>query len=361
MPPPRAADEILREQCVQEYELVGDAQRKNVQQAIDILAAYFPGTVCTFTIFNGTKQSFLAVAGDQGIRDGFGLVHDFEVRSDLGLCGHCVLVKEGILFVPSLPDDWRFARNPYTQAGIQSYIGMPITLPIDNLSTSVSSGRVKDEAPEQTVGIGALNILFVKEPLTSLSETQAMVVRNVARMMQTQLRATWYGNKRTMEARYRRAVAEMIGEGFVGHPVTGAGHAEMGPASTMSLEALAQTATEKLMLLVPQLDSVVIYDVRNTMVSLILLFEQTTCGKLIASCLSAITSLPIHPATISEYSAIPAAQSPLHPPRPLLLWSTADLPAVYSTLPIHPAWKVACPLRHPHTSSCPFPPKTAQH
>ena len=276
-PPPRAADEHLREQCIQEYDLLGQAQRKNVKQAVDLLAAFFPDTVCTFTIFNGPKQSFVAVAGDQGIRDKFGLYDDFVVRSDLGFCGHCVLVKEEFIFVPSLKEDWRFEGNPYTQAGIQSYIGAPITLPIDVLSTSLST-ITKDDGREERVGIGALNILFVKEPLERMSETQAMVVRNVARMMETHLRATWDGARRTMEARYRRAMADMIEEGFVGKvslsspedPVAstlGNGLDGRNDHPMTSLETLAQMAVERIMALVPQLDSVILVDIRHVLVS----------------------------------------------------------------------------------------------
>ena len=276
-PPPRAADEHLREQCIQEYDLLGQAQRKNVKQAVDLLAAFFPDTVCTFTIFNGPKQSFVAVAGDQGIRDKFGLYDDFVVRSDLGFCGHCVLVKEEFIFVPSLKEDWRFEGNPYTQAGIQSYIGASITLPIDVLSTSLST-ITKDDGREERVGIGALNILFVKEPLERMSETQAMVVRNVARMMETHLRATWDGARRTMEARYRRAMADMIEEGFVGKvslsspedPVAstlGNGLDGRNDHPMTSLETLAQMAVERIMALVPQLDSVILVDIRHVLVS----------------------------------------------------------------------------------------------
>jgi hypothetical protein len=277
-PPPRAADERLREQCIQEYDLLGDAQRSNVKQAVDLLAAFFPDTVCTFTIFNGPKQSFVAVAGDQAIRDAFGLYDGFVVRSDLGLCGHCVLVKEQLMFVPSLKGDWRFNGNPYTQAGIQSYIGAPITLPINALATSFDTST-RDDGREERVGIGALNVLFVKKPLEELSDTQAMVVRNIARMMETHLRATWDGARRTIEAKYRRAVAEMIEEAFVGKVSPPSALAEP-VASTLidgtvgtttgpiaSLQALARTAVENIMALVPQLDSVIIVDTRNALVS----------------------------------------------------------------------------------------------
>ena len=277
-PPPRAADERLREQCIQEYDLLGDAQRSNVKQAVDLLAAFFPDTVCTFTIFNGSKQLFVAVAGDQAVRDEFGLYDDFAVRSDLGLCGHCVLVKEQLMFVPSLKDDWRFNGNPYTQAGIQSYIGAPITLPVDALATTVDAST-REDGREERVGIGALNVLFVKKPLEEMSDTQTKVVRNIARMMETHLRATWDGARRTIEAKYRRAVADMIEEAFVGTvsppsalaaPVASTlieGTVGTITRSIASLPALARTAAEKIMALVPQLDSVVILDTRHALVS----------------------------------------------------------------------------------------------
>ncbi|WVW83503.1 hypothetical protein I302_105524 [Kwoniella bestiolae CBS 10118] len=267
LPPPRSPDEALREEIILEYDLLSPVQSGNIQSAIDIISAFFPGTVVTFTLFRNAIQTFVAVAGPDDLLKTFGLVNGMYVEPNTGLCGHSILLDNEIMFVPSLSDDWRFRSNPYVMAGLKSYIGSAVSLELDPLNVNPHrKGR-----PER-VGIGALNVLFMYTPLIDLTPQQSMVVRNITKMLESQLRATWEGHIRTREAKVRRAITDLIEEGFVGNQYeTVQPSAELGgPHGVISgggaltmFEDLAHSALSKLLTLNSEMEAMCMIDVRS--------------------------------------------------------------------------------------------------
>ncbi|WVQ99773.1 hypothetical protein IAU59_006915 [Kwoniella sp. CBS 9459] len=267
LPPPRSPQEKMRESIIKEYDLLGPVQAGNIQSAVDLIGAFFPESVCTFTLFNNAVQTFYAVTGPQALLDKYSLKNHMFVAPETSLCGHSVLLDGHILHVPELSQDWRFRSNPYTMAGLTSYIGSPVSLELDPLNTSPNSRDVP-----QRVGIGALNILFFGEPLMTISPQQNMVVKNVTAMLETQLRATWEGHIRTREAKIRRVLTDLIEEAFVGDfhrspdELRGGEHNARVQSEQEAVSALAdltQSTADKLLALSPELDAVAFMDVRG--------------------------------------------------------------------------------------------------
>ncbi|WRT66810.1 uncharacterized protein IL334_003773 [Kwoniella shivajii] len=265
LPPPRSPQEALREKIVTEYDLLGPIQTGNIQSAVDLLSAFFPGCVITFTLFNNHVQTFAAVAGPKKLLEEFQLVGGMWVAPETSLCGHSVLQEEQILFVSDLAEDWRFRSNPYTLAGLKSYIGSAVSLLLDPLNTTPNmNGR-----PER-VGIGSLNILFMSTILQTMSPEQVMVVKNITKILETQIRATWEGHIRTREARVRHAMTDLIEEGFVGvqasmeqHEMSDGVPAIARGTSMSSTSELAQSGLDKTMALSPELDIMCLVDTRS--------------------------------------------------------------------------------------------------
>jgi hypothetical protein len=199
LPPPRSPHEHLRKSCILEYNLYGEAQKKNIRRAVDVVSAFFPGDVIvTFTLFDGRYQTLAAIGGNEALSLKYGLMSDKPIPSYNSLCGHSVL-HEDLMFVPDMAQDWRFRSNPFIDAGIQSCIGSPVSLHLDS-RTIVPA----DNNPDVRIGIGAIIVLFVDHKLTALSDAQRMVVKNVTGMLETQLRSTWEGQVRTREQKYRQ-------------------------------------------------------------------------------------------------------------------------------------------------------------
>lgn len=210
LPPPRSPYEHLRKSCILEYNLYGDAQKANIRRAVDVLSAFFPGDVIvSFTLFDGRYQTLAAIGGNEALSLKYGLTSEKPIPSYNSLCGHSVL-NEDIMFVPSLAEDWRFRSNPFIDAGIQSCIGSPVSLHLDS-RTIVPA----DNNPDVRIGIGAIIVLFVDHKLTTLSDAQKMVVKNVTLMLETQLRSTWEGQVRTRETQTRAMISDLIEDAFV--------------------------------------------------------------------------------------------------------------------------------------------------
>lgn len=201
LPPPRSPYEALRGELLLEYDILGPVQKGNIQGAVEILSAFFPTALCTFTLFNNDIQTFYAIAGSSNLADRYNLKPNDVVLPDTSLCGHCILFDD-VMSIPRMDEDWRFRSNPYVKAGIISYIGSPVSLQCDPLE------------PGRTLGIGALNIMFVDDPHSTLSSTERLVVVNVTKMLVAQLRATWEGHVRTKEAKARKAVTDLLQEGY---------------------------------------------------------------------------------------------------------------------------------------------------
>ena len=210
LPPPRSPHEHLRKSCILEYNLYGEAQKANIRRAVDVISAFFPGDVIvSFTLFDGRYQTLAAIGGNEALSLKYGLASEKPIPSYNSLCGHSVL-HEDLMFVPDLSEDWRFRSNPFIDAGIQSCIGSPVSLHLDS-RTIVPA----DNNPDVRIGIGAIIVLFVDHKLTTLSDAQRMVVKNVTGMLETQLRSTWEGQVRTRETQTRAMISDMIEEAFV--------------------------------------------------------------------------------------------------------------------------------------------------
>jgi len=210
LPPPRSPHEHLRKSCILEYNLYGEAQKANIQRAVDVVSAFFPGDVIvSFTLFDGRYQTLAAIGGNEELSLKYGLTSDKPIPSYNSLCGHSVL-NQDLMFVPDLAEDWRFRSNPFIDAGIQSCIGSPVSLHLDS-RTIVPA----DNDPDVRIGIGAIIVLFVGHKMTTLSDAQRMVVKNVTGMLETQLRSTWEGQVRTRETQTRAMISDMIEEAFV--------------------------------------------------------------------------------------------------------------------------------------------------
>nr|XP_031857890.1 uncharacterized protein CI109_006686 [Kwoniella shandongensis]KAA5524962.1 hypothetical protein CI109_006686 [Kwoniella shandongensis] len=205
LPPPRAPEENLREQIIQEYDLYSDKQVKNIQSAMDLVQAFFGG-ICTFTLFRDNIQELVACAGHPEIFESRGLVRGTRLLPETSLCGHSVLCNDPnkTNYIPSLEDDWRYRCNPYAidkaSGGIKSYLGSVVSLKVDPASTSTD---------DRVVSVGVINSMHF-DYLPPLNEQQQMVLGHVKGMLETQLRATWEGHERTREARAQRAVSSFI-------------------------------------------------------------------------------------------------------------------------------------------------------
>lgn len=212
LPPPRAPMENRRLECIHQYDLKSADQLARMQQVVQLAGAYFPSAVVTYTQFDGKVPMFMGSGGNKALVNRLGIITHQQISPHASLCGHTVLLKEGLMFVPDLSNDFRFRSNPITQAGGKSYVGTSIYLPLDMLSQgSESSGGEEAE----TVGIGSLNVLFVDKPQETLTDDEEMVIRQLAKLLESQLRSTWEASDRSRQAKRRTLVARMIETTFV--------------------------------------------------------------------------------------------------------------------------------------------------
>jgi len=212
LPPPRAPLEFLREQCIQEYDLYSDTQTQNIQAATDLVQAFFGGVV-TFTLFKYSQQELVATAGDAGDIAAMGLYPGKRLLPETSMCGHTLLAKETV-YVADLRLDWRHQGNPYA-GGLKSYFGTVVSLSVD--PTSAAEARV--------VPVGVINLMYVNEARPPLRPDQQKVLDHISRMLETHLRATWEGHKRTREERARRVISNFIEKALVQPAGAGFDHA----------------------------------------------------------------------------------------------------------------------------------------
>lgn len=214
LPPPRHPLEHLRSEIIHDYDLHSPEQVHNVQASLNVLQAFYGGVVA-FTLFEKNVQVLNAVSGPPDLLRKLDLYPGKRIIPETSLCGHACL-SNGAVFLPDFRKDWRFHRNPFTagatssaakefistQESLAAYFGIPVTLQLDPASTSDVS----------VVSIGVINIL-ITDPATAervSSPGQTMVLEEITRMLQTQLRATWDCNRRSTDARARRTVADFI-------------------------------------------------------------------------------------------------------------------------------------------------------
>jgi hypothetical protein len=233
LPPPRSPLESQRHATITQYDLYSARQHTNIQAATEVVAAFFPGTVCTFSLFHDHVQKHFCLAGNQSLIQKFNLTPGLRIPAEDSLCGHAILNHSSIFFVKDLKKDWRYLNNPFVFAGFKSFIGSSVSLPINPLQG------------EREIGVGTLNVCFIDESIDVLTEVQRNVIRHVTTMLETQLRATWEGDQRTRDGRARLALSELIDTALVdvqqeeGHDV-----------AARALDSLCQV--------MPELDSIVL-------------------------------------------------------------------------------------------------------
>lgn len=281
LPPPRAPLESQRNQCIREYDIFSDKQIASIQQATDLLAAVFPDTLVTFSLFQDRIQTHFALSGPTELIEGYQLSRGLRVPSEDSLCGHAVLLDRKMMFIPDLQADWRFQLNPFAMAGFKSFVGYPVSLEVDPLlaeqrdregSTLDPEIQLETNIDACRMGVGTINICFVKQHQTELSESQKLIINRVGSMLETQLRASWEGDQRRRDIRARSALSDYIEEALVensGHdPVIPLGRPSPDPgsdgisAARAALTILAESAAKKITRIVKEADSVSVWDLR---------------------------------------------------------------------------------------------------
>lgn len=214
LPPPRHPLEHLRAGIIHDYDLHSPEQVRNIQSALNVLQAYYGG-VAAFTLFDKNIQSLSAVSGSPSLLKALDLHPGKRIIPETSLCGHASL-STGSAFVPDFLHDWRFQRNPFTggavdsaakdyintQESLSAYLGIPVTLRLDPASTTETA----------TVPIGVINVLITDSAFAArpISSGQTMVLEELTQMLQTQLRTTWDGNRRSLDTRARRTISDFI-------------------------------------------------------------------------------------------------------------------------------------------------------
>ncbi|KAJ7512652.1 hypothetical protein B0H11DRAFT_1946726 [Mycena galericulata] len=200
LPPPRADEETIRLQAIQEYNLFRQDQLENFHRTSSLVNVFFDfAPICTISLFHNDVQVVVSKAGDFPVQLGEGLV------TETSICGHVVLQKK-TTELNEIAGDWRFAGNPWcsADAGVKGYIGVPITLEVDP-SNPNDSERI-------TVGVVAL---MSNKPFPKLTDTQRKVLDDLSAMLSVQLRSTWEGWRRGKETRLRNAVSVFLTKALV--------------------------------------------------------------------------------------------------------------------------------------------------
>jgi hypothetical protein len=211
--PPRSPKENMRMQCIRDYDLAKTAQIANIQKATELLSWYFPETVCTFSLFRDDAQHHVAAAGPPHLVDTLSLSIGTRVPPQISLCGHTILLGQGIKFVSDLANDWRYRENPWVQNGMKSYIGSVVRLqPDPTLSTTLPA---KSTDQTHTVAIGALNICFLERRLEGISPEQTRVIERITDILEEQLRSTWQAQRHVKEVRARQSVSDYLESSLV--------------------------------------------------------------------------------------------------------------------------------------------------
>ncbi|KAJ6595732.1 hypothetical protein DFH09DRAFT_1135444 [Mycena vulgaris] len=197
LPPPRADEETVRLQTIQEYNLFREDQVDNFHRSTSLVNAFFDfAPVCTLSLFHNDVQVVVSKAGDFPVTLGEGLV------TETSICGHAVLKRNGeTTELNELAGDWRFAGNPWSvdSNGVKGYVGVPIRLEVDPSNPN--------DSDKVTVGVMAL---MSNRSFPKLTTVQLKVLTDLCTMLSAQLRSTWEGWRRGREARLRNAVSTFL-------------------------------------------------------------------------------------------------------------------------------------------------------
>lgn len=211
LPSPRTPEEDLREQILVEYDLHSEKQINNFQASIDLVSAFFPGTLCAFTLFRDRREHHYALSGPEEVKRAFKRA---KFPAGQSLSGH---FQRDQLFLADLQADWRFLHHPLRRLGIKSFFGRTVKLELD---LDPVPGRPQDEERKINLGIGTLNVYFVEEKIERSTGAQENVLRHVTGMLETQLRATWEAHRRSREANANTAISGFIDDALASHDPT---------------------------------------------------------------------------------------------------------------------------------------------
>jgi len=260
LPPPRANMEAQRESCILEYDIFSEVQLANIQEATALISNFFPGTLCSFSLFHSRIQRYYAFAGPQEHVDLFAMTRGMRIPAEDSLCGHAVLHSREPFFMADASQDWRYVNNPFVRKGIHAYIGSPVSLDIDPADSS---------GDRQQVSIGTLNVCWINQTKESVSPAEYQVVAYITKMLQTQIRATWEGHRRTREARLRRTVLDFVDLTFDAERDIGPSRrpsADAPPTKSTNLTSfatLAMRAVTMIQATLPELQYVAMVDIRS--------------------------------------------------------------------------------------------------
>ncbi|KAJ7829950.1 hypothetical protein B0H13DRAFT_2434252 [Mycena leptocephala] len=197
LPPPRADEETIRRQTIQEYDLFRQDQRENFHWSSSLVNSFFHfAPVCTISLFHNDVQVVVSKAGEFPIPLGVGVSASAgteEVETDTD-----------DYQLHQLDGHWRFTGNAVDSNGVKGYVGVPITLEVDP-SNLLASERV-------TVGVVALTS---NRPFLKLSDTQLKVLDDLSTLLSVQLRSTWEIWQRGKETRLRNAVSLFLNKALV--------------------------------------------------------------------------------------------------------------------------------------------------
>ncbi|KAJ6462738.1 hypothetical protein C8R47DRAFT_1239588 [Mycena vitilis] len=200
LPPPRADEETLRRQVIQEYHLFHADQLVNFHRASSLVNSFFHfAPVCTVSLFHNDAQVVVSKAGAFP-RPAAGLPATPSPEINAAKADPDT---DGEEYVP--PDGhWRFSGNTPDSTGVRGYVDVPLTLELDP-SNALDTTRV-------TVGAVAL---MSHRPFLALSDTQMQVLDDLALLIAVQLRSTWERWQRSKETRMRNAVSVFLERALV--------------------------------------------------------------------------------------------------------------------------------------------------
>ncbi|KAJ9123176.1 hypothetical protein QFC22_001369 [Naganishia vaughanmartiniae] len=268
LPPPRHPLEHLRASIIQDHDLHSPEQVQSIQSTLNVIQAVYGGAVA-FTLFEQDIQILNSVSGPPELLEALDLYKGKRIIPETSLCGHAAL-STGAIFVPDFQNDWRYCQNPFasdastcakdyinTQVTLAGYVGIPVTLLLDPASATETS----------VVPIGVINLLITDPEVAARmrESSHTMVLREITRMLQTQLRATWDCNRRSKDSQMRRSISDLI-EQTLARPCAQliANEVKGRPEETDSLKEFAELACTQIRTVLTEAQIAMIVDLRTT-------------------------------------------------------------------------------------------------